>query len=321
MKVLVAPLNWGLGHATRCIPVIDYYLCQNNEVVLAGDGDSMLLLRKRYPQLRHIQLPPLRLHYSRTNSQVTTLFRQLPHLLHWMYQDHWTLQQLLSIEHFDLVISDNRFAFHSKSTRCVYLTHQLHICLPKAWKMFEPCAEAIHRRIMNKYAEVWVPDTPTEPSLAGRLSHPDKSPRHLHYIGHLSRFMHLPATPQPDTSYQVVLLLSGLEPQRTLLENEIIGRYQSLHETLLVVQGKPDAPFCKFTKGNITVVPYMEDTELVAHLLGASKVIARSGYSSVMDFSALSILPKCEFIPTQGQPEQEYLARHLLKYTNNSHGI
>lgn len=321
MKVLVAPLNWGLGHSTRCIPVIDYYLCQNNEVVLAGDGDSMLLLHKRYPQLRHIQLPPLRLHYSRTNSQVTTLFRQLPHLLHWMYQDHRTLQQLLSIEHFDLVISDNRFAFHSKSTRCVYLTHQLHICLPKAWKMFEPCAEAIHHRIMNKYAEVWVPDTPTEPSLAGRLSHPDKSPRHLHYIGHLSRFMHLPATPQPDTSYQVVLLLSGLEPQRTLLENEIIGRYQSRHETLLVVQGKPNAPFCKFTKGNITVVPYMEDTELVAHLLGASKVIARSGYSSVMDFSALSILPKCELIPTQGQPEQEYLARHLLKYTNNSYGI
>ncbi len=319
MKVLVAPLNWGLGHATRSIPVIDYYLRHNNEVVLAGDGNSLLLLRRRYPELRALNLPSLNLHYSQKNTQITTLLRQLPRILHWMMQDHRALQQLLAIEHFDLIISDNRFAFHSPSTRCVYLTHQLHICLPAAWKVFEPLAEAIHRRIMNKYAEVWVPDTQSEPSLAGRLSHPHKLPRHLRYIGPLSRFMSLSSTPEPDTTFHTVLLLSGLEPQRTFLEDEVIKRYRTRPETLLVIQGKPDAPFCKFTKGNITVVPYMEDTPLIACLLGVSKVIARSGYSSLMDFAALDILPKCELIPTPGQPEQEYLAHHLLQYPHHPH--
>ncbi len=308
MKILIAPLNWGLGHATRCIPIIDFYLSRGDEVVLAGDGDSMTLLRKRYPHLRHVELPHLRLHYSKSNSQTLTLLRQLPHLIYWMIQDYYALQQLISMEMFDKVVSDNRFAFYSKQTTCVYLTHQLHICLPKRWRWLEPVAEAVHRTIMHHYAEVWVPDKEQEPSLAGVLSHPKRRLANVRYIGPISRFMSIETMPQADMSYHTVLLLSGLEPQRTCLEKAMVERYETMVETLLVVQGRPQAAYCKFTRKNVTVVPYMSDTQLLPYLLGAEKIIARSGYSSIMDFAALGVLSKCEFVPTPGQTEQEYLA-------------
>lgn len=310
MKILVSPLNWGLGHASRCIPLINRFLKEGNDVTIAGDGDSLVLLRQHFPRLRYIGLPELHLHYAKGQSQMFVLLRQLPHLLHWACCDQMALRRLLSREHFDWIISDNRFAFCSPVVRSTYITHQLHICLPDRWKRLEPLLERWHRRLMNRYAEVWVPDYSDERSLSGILSHPKRLPHNVHYIGPLSRFSGLSSTISPDTAYNTVLLLSGLEPQRTLLEQEIVKRYQGREDSLLVIQGRPRSPFCKFTKENITIVPYLDDAHLAALLLGAEKVIARSGYSSLMDFAALGILPKCELVPTPGQPEQEYLAAY-----------
>lgn len=313
MKVLVAPLNWGLGHASRCIPLIEKYLAEKDEVVIAGDGESLMLLRRRFPKLRTIALPNLHLHYASGTSQTWTIAKQVPHILRWAICDHRALNNILAIERFDLIVSDNRFGFYSHNTRCIYITHQLHICLPAGWQWLEPAAEYIHRKLMNKYSEVQVPDYAGSPNLGGMLSHPKHSPKHIHYIGPLSRFNGTGlqnTTTASNTTYHTVLLLSGLEPQRSLLEKEIIHRYQGSNKTLLVVQGKMNVSFCRFTKGNITIVPYLDDTELVSYLLGADIVIARSGYSTLMDFAALGILPKCELIATPGQPEQEYLATY-----------
>lgn len=310
MKILVAPLNWGLGHASRCIPVVARFLCEGNEVVIAGDGDSLILLKQHFPQLRTIELPELHLRYSAGTSQTGAILKQMPRLLHWAIRDHLALRRLLSLESFDRVISDNRFGFYSPHAHCIYLTHQLHICLPSPWKWMEPVLEIGHRHLMKKYSEVWIPDNEGTPNFAGLLSHPKTLPANAHYIGPLSRFSTLQAPVVPDSTYNTVLLLSGLEPQRSILEQNIINRYQNREETLLVVQGKVNAPFCKFTKRNITIVPYLNDAQLLPCLMGTQKIIARSGYSSIMDFAALGILPKCELIPTQGQPEQEYLATY-----------
>ena len=309
MKILVAPLNWGLGHASRCIPLVARFLREGNEVIIAGDGDSLTLLKQHFPKLRTIELPKLNLHYSAGTSQTAAILRQLPRLLHWAIRDHLALRRLLSLESFDRVISDNRFGFYSSHTHCIYLTHQLHICLPFPWNWLEPVLEIGHRQLMKKYSEVWIPDNEGMPDLAGLLSHPKNRPANAHYIGHLSRFSIPPDSVEPDSTYNAVLLL-GLEPQRSILEQNIINRYQNMEETLLVVQGKVNAPFCKFTKGNITIIPYLNDAQLLPCLMGTQKVIARSGYSSIMDFAALGILPKCELIPTPGQPEQEYLAAY-----------
>lgn len=332
MKILVAPLNWGLGHASRCVPLVQQWLNEGHEVVLAGDGDSLTLLRKHFPKLRYAYLVPLDLQYSRGKNQVWAMVRALPRLIRWSIQDHMMAGALLREEPFDIVVSDNRFGLFSskrqktkdKSVKTVYITHQLHIRLPERWRWAETVAARWHARIWHRYDEVWVPDyKEEEESLSGWLGHgvenilPSVVSRpKIQYIGPQSRF----GKEEPSTKYQVssttydiVAVLSGLEPQRTLLEREIINRYQGKEEQVLVVQGRPGRPMVRIRRANITSVPYMTDDELKQVLLGAGHIIARSGYSTIMDLHALGLLGKAELIPTPGQSEQEYLAEWVKK--------
>ncbi len=308
MKILVAPLNWGLGHASRCVPVVRRLQDEGHEVILGGDGESLTLLRKHFPKLRYVYLAPLNLRYSKGRNQVGALLRAMPHIWMWMHKDHALLKAVLREEKFDRVISDNRFGLYSKRVESIYITHQLHIVLPRGWKWLESLAAHIHARIYTRFNKVWVPDYEemTE-SLAGVLSHPQKTNEKIEYIGPLSRFSSTPQTSQGKT-YEVVAVLSGLEPQRTLLEKELLARYQDTRQKVLIVQGLINRPNTRIKRGNITIVPRMEDQELCEALLGAEHIIARSGYSTIMDLEALSALKRAELIPTPGQSEQEYLA-------------
>ena len=342
MKILIAPLNWGLGHASRCVPLVQHLLNEGHEVILGGDGESLTLLRKHFPKLRYTYLAPLNLRYSAGSRQVWAMIKAMPQLLKWAIQDHLMLKTLLREEHIDQIISDNRFGLYLKQgqttsndvkqPQTIYLTHQLHIMLPRGWKWAEPIASRIHACIYARYNKVWVPDYPDpQRSLAGELSHPKISNfkfqiSNLLYIGPLSRFSTNPLTTNPIIRYDIVAVLSGLEPHRTLLEQEIIARYSnspkdgqtsnSASAQTLIVQGLMHRPNTRIKRGNITFVPYMSDAELASALLGAKHIIARSGYSTIMDLEALGLLTansqqltaKIELIPTPGQPEQEYLA-------------
>ena len=312
MKILVAPLNWGLGHAARCIPLIRNYVSQGHEVVIGGDGESLDYLKAYFPSLRVIELPNLYLTYSSGSSQVWAMFRQLPHLFQWKRRDTKAVRHIQQSEHFDIIISDNRFGLHTRNTRSVYITHQLHICLPRGWRWLEPVAELWHRHIIENYDECWVPDNAEFPSLGGILSHPATIPRNAIYIGSLSRF---------ECRYQIgnlelgirnfsstdltnlsdccaseriagkrVAVLSGLEPQRSIFERQLREQYG---ENIFIINGKP---------------PYPTDKQMAKYLSEADEIISRSGYSSVMDYAALGVLDKANMVATPGQPEQEYLA-------------
>ena len=307
MRILIAPLNWGLGHATRCIPLIEKHLRAGDEVVLGGDGSSLALLKKRFPTLQVLALAPLELRYSKGKSQVGAMLRALPQLLRSAIADHRLLAEYLRYEAFDLIISDNRFGLYTKKVRCTYMTHQLTIPLPHTWRWLEPLAAKMHRKIIERYDECLVPDYETAPGLAGRLSHPALLPRNVRYIGPLSRFASMET--EKDESYEVIAVLSGLEPQRTLFEEEVCKRYKD--KKLLVVRGKPGLPPTVSKHGNITFVPWLDDKTLVAYMRGAAKLVMRSGYTSVMDMEALGLTNKTEWYPTPGQPEQEYLATLL----------
>ena len=325
MKILVAPLNWGLGHASRCVPLIRSFIAEGHEVILGGDGDSLTLLRRHFPKLRYVYLAPLRLRYSAGNRQVWAMVRALPHLVAWSIKDHALLEAVLKEEHIDRVVSDNRFGLYSDKTECVYMTHQLHIFLPKGWRWLEPLAERLHARIYKRFKEVWVPDYEDfSRSLAGELSHlngqREKVQGTIKYIGPLSRFSDMEIRDSNERR-MVVAVLSGLEPQRTILENEIVARYKSTDEPVVIIQGLPGRPNTRFKRGNITMIPYLSDAELVPLLKNAKRIIARSGYSTIMDLHALGLLKKTapqssssdcqiELIPTPGQPEQEYLAQY-----------
>lgn len=313
MKILIAPLNWGLGHASRCVPLVQRLLDEGHEVVLGGDGDSLTLLRKHFPKLRYTYLAPLNLRYSAGKRQVGAMLKAIPKILVWSMKDHAVLQAILREESFDQVISDNRFGLYSKQVECVYITHQLHIMLPQGWRWAEGIASRIHARVYARFNRVWVPDyEEKEKSLSGELGHTGAA---VEYIGPLSRFPSNPKMPD-NPSYSVVAVLSGLEPHRTMLEKEIIARYTGQEEKVLIVQGLMGRPNTRIKRGNITIVPSMGDAELVPALMGAKRIIARSGYSTIMDLEALGVMDKAELIPTPGQPEQEYLAHFIAeKYT------
>ncbi len=323
MKILVAPLNWGLGHACRCVPLIHRLLDEGHEVVIGGDGMSFTLLRKHFPKLRYVYLAPLDLHYSRSGNQTWAMLKAIPQLLLWRNKDRLMLKAILQEEHFDQVISDNRPGLYNKQVECIYITHQLQIRLTKTWQWAEATASRIHARMYTRFNKVWVPDyEDINHSLAGELSHPSnlrlsRKKTEFQYIGPLSRF-HSPITHKPSPiNYEVVAVLSGLEPQRTLLEQELIERYSGKEERVLIVQGLVNHPNTRIKRGNLTIVPSMADAELVPALLNARHIIARSGYSTIMDLEALGLLSvgnnkplpvHIELIPTPGQPEQEYLA-------------
>lgn len=313
MKILVAPLNWGLGHASRCVPLVQRLLGEGHEVILGGDGESLTLLRKHFPKLRYVYLAPLNLRYSAGKRQVWAMVKALPRIIAWALKDHAMIKAILREEPLDQVISDNRFGLYSEGTECIYMTHQLHIMLPRGWKWAENIASRVHARIYRRYNKVWVPDyEDKDKCLAGELSHTGAS---VEYIGPLSRFEITRSRDHESTIiYDVVAVLSGLEPHRTMLEKEILARYSGGTEKVLIVQGLMHRPNTRITRGVVTIVPYMSDTELVEALCGAKHIIARSGYSTIMDLEALGLLEKAELIPTPGQPEQEYLAFWVQKH-------
>ena len=321
MKILIAPLNWGLGHATRCVPLIRHYLTLGDEVVLAGDGESILLLRQRFPQLRVIDLPSLELRYTSNSQQRGFYLRALPALLRFTIADHYYLRQQLAREHFDLIISDNRFGFFTRQTRCVYITHQLYVRLPRRLRIFQFFARALHAFIYMRYHEVWVPDySNVMHNLAGELCHGGHFDHKVKYIGPLSRFSPLSSSPltcctsaasyssHSERPVTTLALLSGLEPQRTIFEHQLLERFAQSDESMLLVQGVPSRPQTRIQKGNVTIVPHLSDEELLPLLQQSTTIIARSGYSTIMDLAVLGLLHKAELHPTPGQSEQEYLA-------------
>lgn len=324
MKILIAPLNWGLGHTTRCIPLVRQYLEQGDEVVLGGDGESLLLLQRHFPQLRVIQLPSLELRYTANDQQRGFYLRAIPALLRFTIADHYYLRQQLAIEHFDVIISDNRFGLFTRQTRCVYITHQLYVRLPRRLRIFQPLARAIHACVFKRYHEVWVPDSAnSENSLAGELCHGGCFDTYVKYIGPLSRFASSEGTPKrnrtlvaENSEYSVVAILSGLEPQRSIFEQAILERYMNTPDKVLIVRGKVAEAQTKISRNNITMVASLSDQALLEAMEQATTIIARSGYSTIMDLAVLGLLHKAELHPTPGQSEQEYLASlHSTAYT------
>ncbi len=317
MKILVAPLNWGLGHATRCIPLVRRFINRGDEVVLGGDGDSLALLKKHFPQLRAVDLGHLSVRYSSSGSQVGAMFHALPSFVRFCREDRKKAEALLHNEPFDLLVSDNRFnllprpSLRRSACRTVYVTHQLFIRLPRPWRWLGPLADRVHAAFYNRFDEIWVPDSP-DSRLSGELSSRRPVGDKVRFIGPLSRFRsasEYDVASAPD--YDVVAVLSGPEPQRTLFEQAIVRRFECSDLRVLVVRGTISDPATRVRQGNITFVPCLDDDTLAAVLLKTRRIIARSGYTTVMDTEKLGLLTKTEFHPTPGQSEQEYLMSRL----------
>jgi len=308
-KVLVAPLDWGLGHATRCIPVIYELLRQNAEVWLAGERAQEALLKREFPELTFLYLRGYRMKYGNSRAGLLrAIFMQIPSMLSAIKNEHAWLQNAVAEHHFDAAISDNRFGLYHPVIPCVFITHQLRIKTPfGSWS--EKFLQNRNYRFINRFSECWIPDEMGEENLAGELSHPSKKPGlPVHYIGLLSRMRKYPPCEQKG---RLFITLSGPEPQRTIFENIIISEIAHYLGRATIVRGLP---------GEANLIPSTNDIHFFNHLPAAEMnkemdkaefVIARSGYSTVMDIAALG--KKSILVATPGQPEQEYLAKYLYQ--------
>jgi uncharacterized protein (TIGR00661 family) len=306
-RILVAPLDWGLGHATRCIPVIYELMKQDCEIWLAGEGQQEILLKQEFPGLPFLPLKGYRTRYGKSRAGLFwSVFLRLPWLLKTVNYEHNWLIKMVNEWRFDAVISDNRFGLYHSSIPTVFITHQLRIKIPFG-KWTEQLVQKINYRFINRFTVCWIPDVKNETGFAGDLSHPVIMPATpCQYIGTLSRLKrHTPT----EKKGHLFISLSGPEPQRTLLENKIVSDIGHYNGTATIVRGLPGAS---------SVIPSTNDLRFYNHLPAADYnkeiekaeyIISRSGYSTIMDIVNLG--KKSILIPTPGQPEQEYLATYL----------
>lgn len=307
LRVLIAPLDWGLGHATRCIPIINEFLKMDCAVWLAGEGAQEKLLRAEFPQLPFLSLRGYRIKYSKTSiGMLWSMIRQAGKITKAIKYEHQWLQEIMHQYHFDVVISDNRYGLYHSSVPCIFITHQLCIKSPLgAWS--EKILQQKNYAYINRFTACWVPDMKDEINLAGELSHPQKMPLiPTNYIGALSRFS---KNEIQEINNHLLFILSGPEPQRSLLENIIVDEVSLYAGTATIVRGLPDGRQMIPSTQKIQCYNHLATEELNNEIQKAAFVIARSGYSTVMDIAALG--KKSILIPTPGQTEQEYLAKSL----------
>ena len=299
-NILIAPLNWGLGHAARCIPVINQLLEQGFNPIIASDGKSLELLKKEFPDLKSIALPSYNIQYANNSAFLKwKLLSLIPKILKATKAEYKIVQKLVVSEKLCGIISDNRFGVRSNKVPSVIITHQLNVLSGVTTFI----TSKLHQNIIKKFDECWIPDD-KDLNYSGKLSRTD-SVKKQKYIGILSRFkkMDLP------TKYNLLVLLSGVEPSRSQLEQKLLSELKNYKGSVLFVRGKIEPQQTAAIKENITLCNFLLTSQLQTALNQSNLVLARSGYSTIMDLAILN--KKVFFIPTMGQYEQEYLAKYL----------
>jgi uncharacterized protein (TIGR00661 family) len=304
LRVLIAPLDWGLGHATRCVPLIGELMQQGCEVVLAADTASARLLAREFPQLELKKLNGYNIKYGRKRL-FWNLLLQLPRIFKTIRREHQWLKLLLQKERFDVIISDNRPGLWNKKSHCIYITHQLRIQSGLS-SMADNWLQKLHSRYIKKFDSLWVPDLEGTENVAGELSHPDQQKLNPVYLGLLSR---LYSKETVEEKYELMILLSGPEPQRTILEQTILKEAAAITSNILIVRGLPGNYETPAVAANVEVFNHLTASQLQTAIQQSKYIICRSGYTTLMDL--LKLKKKALLIPTPGQTEQEYLASYM----------
>jgi hypothetical protein len=313
-KLLIAPLDWGLGHATRCIPIIHALIDNECDVWLAGEGNQEALLKKEFPHLPFLQLKGYRVNYA-VSGMTFKILSQIPRILKAIKQENNWLKEQVNNYDFDAVISDNRYGLYHEKIHSVFITHQLYIKSP--WgKWTENILQQWNYYFINRFNECWVPDEEDENNLAGDLSHPVKFPAlPVKYIGPLSRFVRQDSAGEKKYTEEIkdhlLIILSGPEPQRSVFENIIIEQIAHYPGTATIIRGLPLATDIIPSSRSIQFHNHLSAELLNDEMAKAEFVISRSGYSTVMDIATMK--KKSILISTPGQTEQEYLTTHLAK--------
>lgn len=327
MRVLVCPLDWGLGHATRCIPVIRALTRAGHEVIIGAAGGGRRLLAAEFPELEVFDFPGYPIRYSRRAATfLPVLLAQLPGLLLGMLRERSRLDAIVADRRVECVISDGRYGVRSGRIPSIFITHQLFIRAPgnlPVASLAERALLALNFRFLRGFREVWIPDVSGEPNLSGELSHKSPPLPRAVFIGPLSRFQPIdrpwregPGEAASAPRVDVLASVSGPEPQRARFEAVLRRILEGMSGTRVLVRGLPGdgregAPGKPAVAPDVlNVFDHLDGETLGALFSSAALVVARSGYTTVMEIASLG-LSQVVLVPTPGQSEQEYLADHL----------
>lgn len=299
---MVAPLNWGLGHASRSIPIVSKLLQNQKEVILASDGSSLNLLNKEFPHLDSIELPSYNIKYQ-SGSMVLNILSQLPKIYLAYRKEKKRIQKIVEEYDIDVIISDNRYGCLSPRCKNIIVCHQVQI--QSSARLLKKIATRINLSYLNKFDQCWIPDTENN-IFAGELSKPTGLDNYQ-YIGPLSRLKHRDF----KTTYDLIVIISGPEPDRTKFETKIMEQLRESNIKAAVVRGTNKKRRDNRIYRNIDIYNLLSGFDLNRLISKSKYILSRSGYSTIMDLYKLQ--KKAILIPTPGQTEQEYLAQYLRK--------
>ncbi len=303
-RILVAPLNWGLGHATRCIPIIQELIRSGHEPIIASDGVALTLLQKEFPGLSSIELPSYNVTYAKKGKNFKLkMIKDSPKLLKAIKAEKKATKFIVETHNIKGLISDNRLGVYSKKVPSAFITHQLNVLTGSTTWL----STKMHQKFIKKFDVCWVPDTEGVVNLSGKLGHTDTYEIPTKYIGPLSRFQNKHLEIEND----VMVLLSGPEPQRTMLEEKLFSELKHFNGKVVFVKGVMEKEQTIQIHGNMTIYNFMTSNLLEKTINQSKLVLSRSGYTTVMDLAKLN--KKALFIPTPGQFEQEYIAKRLTE--------
>lgn len=304
-RILVAALDWGLGHAARCIPIIKELQSRNCEVFIASSGRALKLLQKEFPQLTSFELEGYDPQYPQSSSMVWKMAFQLPKFLRIISREQFQTERIVSQQKIDVVISDNRYGCFSRRVKSVILTHQLNIQMPKWWKWMQPRVNNYNYKKLKQFSECWVPSSLD--SIIPVLTN-SKTDLNVRHIGYVSRF----EKKTMEKKYDVCAICSGPEPQRSIFEKMLTKELKKSNLRSILIRGKTEVMNQYYNKNEkVTIANYLTADAMNEVIEQSEMIIARSGYSTVMDLAKLN--RKAIFIPTPAQTEQELIAAELTK--------
>lgn len=297
--IFISALDWGLGHATRCVPLIKR-LMEENVVILGVTKTTSIIFDEEFPELQKVEVIPYDIKYSKALPVAVKLLLDAPRILNVIKQERKQLEQIIKDYKINVVISDNRFGLSSKNVESIYITHQLNIQAG----IFSGIANKIHHYYIKQFNTIWVPDFEDQTtSLSGNLSH-YHSIKNVTYINPLSR---LSKDVTAEHKFDYLCLLSGPEPLRSELERTLIDKANQSDKIICIVRGT-NRELRSFLNKNVNTINTPSANELSSLIINSKTIVCRSGYSTLMDLHHLN-KQNCILIPTPGQEEQEYLAK------------
>ncbi len=307
-NVLVCPLDWGLGHASRDVRIIENLIENGFRVIIGASNAPLLFLRHHFPSLAFVNISTFTISYPSKGSMAFKMFLSMPKILFGIFLEHRQLKKIINQLEVDIVISDNRYGLWNKRIYSVFISHQIWIMTPNRFISY--LLNIINHWFINKFDECWVPDFPGELNITGLLSHQRKLPVNTKYIGILSRFGISEITQLNNKKYDILVILSGPEPQRSIFEKILVNQILESNYKTLIVQGKI-LKQNRFYHSNIEFVNHLSTAQLQQYIIETPVIVCRSGYSSIMDLIVLK--KRAILVPTPGQTEQEYLAKLMLE--------